>query len=141
MDVTERRKNWRAAGIFTGICSGILIAVKLSEGAHSLVWAVLIFWLVSITYIVRRGYGRALLAEREIRLHGFIRRRSIPWAEISDIKKRHHTARSSSWWDLRIVCTNGRSLTVPGAFTSKDYDPKFEAKLALLREHWKQAAS
>lgn len=142
LDAAERRKNWRVSGCFTIICAGMVVAVTLSEGPGSLWWGVAISctWLVSMTYIIGRGYGRALLTPDGIFFKGPFRRRSIPWAEITEIEKRHHTARSSEWWDLRLVRANGRDLAVPGAFTSNRYDHKFEAKLALLREYWQRAA-
>lgn len=143
LDSADRRKNSRAAGYFTAICAGVVLAVTLSEETSSSWWAfsTLCAWLISMAYIINRGYGRALLTPDDIVLfNGFLGKRSIPWGNVTNIEKRHHTARSSSWWDLRLTCASGRSFTVPGAFTSSHYDAKFEAKHVLLCQHWRHSA-
>ncbi|MFI8094080.1 PH domain-containing protein [Streptomyces sp. NPDC086080] len=144
LDAAEKRKNWRAVAYFTAICVGVALAVVISERGASLWWMVSISfaWLISIVYIISRSYGRALLTPEGISFSGLLSRgRSIPWSDVIDIEKRHHTARSNQWWDLRLVRANGRPLTVPGAFTSNGYDPKFEAKYALLCQYWRRATS
>ncbi|WP_428836089.1 hypothetical protein [Streptomyces albus] len=49
----------------------------------------------------------------------FLSRRHVPWADIVEIETRAHYARGGSWWDLRVVRTQGRPLTIPGAFAQR----------------------
>ncbi|WP_454439886.1 hypothetical protein [Tsukamurella paurometabola] len=70
----------------------------------------------------------------------FFTRRSVPWSEVTAIEKRLRTVRSGTWSEIRVVRVKGRALTVPGAYTARWQDTKFEAKLATIRQHWARAA-
>ncbi|MEU8704896.1 PH domain-containing protein [Streptomyces sp. NPDC048565] len=83
-----------------------------------------------------RGRGQSKLTPNGISFRYFLISRSIPWKDISGVEMRHHTARSNEWWDLRIVRTSGRTLVVPGAFTSRRSDPKFEVKFVIVHQYW-----
>ncbi|MEU2045440.1 PH domain-containing protein [Streptomyces albidoflavus] len=142
LDVAERRKNWWVVGYFTTICVGVAVAVAVSAGSGVLWWVFSIAgaWLMAIGYIINRGYGRTLVTPEGIfTFNGVLGGKVIRWADVVDIEKRRHAARSSSWWDLRVTVTSGSSLAIPGAFTSKLDDEKFDAKLALLHQYWRQA--
>jgi hypothetical protein len=142
LDSAERRKNWRAGGYLTAVCAGVALAVSLSAGSSPFWWvlSILCAWIISMAYLINRGCGRSLLTlDGIVAFNGFLGKRSIPWSDVTNIEKRHHTTRSSSWWDLRLTRTSGRPLTIPGAFTSSRYDPKFEAKYVLLCQYWRQS--
>lgn len=99
------------------------------------------FWLIALSTMVKRGYGRSLLTSDHLVFRTLVSRRPIPWVEIAQIEKRRHQSRSFEWWDVRVVRVSGRSLTVPGTFTSKRYDAALEQKLALIREYWSRSTS
>ncbi|MFF0744987.1 hypothetical protein ACFYVL_31755 [Streptomyces sp. NPDC004111] len=66
-------------------------------------------------------------------------RRSVPWSEIVGIEKREHLTRGGSWWDVRAVRVRSRSLAIPGAFATREWDAAFEQQLAVIRERWSRA--
>nr|WP_234375407.1 PH domain-containing protein [Streptomyces sp. HYC2] len=90
--------------------------------------------------MVNQGTGATLLTSEGLEFHTFFSRRSVPWSEVAGIEERCRTGRSGTWSDVRVVRVRGRALTVPGAFTARMHDPKFEAKLATVREHRTRAA-
>ncbi|MFI8234998.1 hypothetical protein ACIGDI_40020 [Streptomyces sp. NPDC085900] len=136
LDSSARRKNWWWTGYLTAIFVGLAIA--LIAVGEKFAWIIFIsfFWLLAVAYIINRAYGRTLLTSDGIKFHTFFSRRVTPWPEVADIKKRRHQGRSAEWWELRIIRQRGRSLGVPGAFTSRRYDDTFENKLVLIREYW-----
>ncbi|GAA2624734.1 hypothetical protein GCM10010307_11190 [Streptomyces vastus] len=140
LDTAARRKNWWWTGYLTAIFGGLAIALTAVGEQFSWIISVAICWLLSVTYMINRGYGRTLLTSDRIVFRTFFSRRSIPWAEVTHIEKRRHQGRSAEWWDLRIVRKHGRSLAIPGAFTSRRYDSTFEGKLTLIREYWARSA-
>lgn len=142
LDVAARRRNWWWTGFLTLVCVGAAVAVALSEGAGDRWWwvgGVGVFWLVGFFYMINRGYGRTLLTSNGMEFRTFVGRRSVPWTEIARIEKRRHQARSGEWWDVCVVRVRGRSLTVPGVFTSSRWDADCEEKLAVIREYWSRA--
>jgi hypothetical protein len=96
-------------------------------------------WLLSMFYLVDRGYRRTLLTQDRMRVHTFVSRRSIRWTEVEGIEKRYHQTRGGDWWDIRVRRVNGRSLTVPGAFTHRRRDVGFEQKLTTINAYWSRA--
>ncbi|MGW0777027.1 hypothetical protein ACWD01_25975 [Streptomyces sp. NPDC002835] len=142
LDTAARRRNWWWTGYLTIAFAGAGVAMVLTAATAPFWWgfSVAICWLLSIIYMINRGYGRALLTSDRIVFHTFVSRKSIPWAEIAHIEKRRHQTRSGEWWDLRIVRSHGRSLSIPGVFTSNRFDNDFEAKFALIREYWSRSA-
>ncbi|MEU6179204.1 PH domain-containing protein [Streptomyces coeruleorubidus] len=142
LDAAARRKNWWWTGYLTAIFGGLGVAVALTETDERFWWvfSVSICWLLSVIYMINRGYGRTLLTSDRIVFRTFISRRSIPWGEIVNIEKRRHQTRSGEWWDLRIVRTHGRSLAIPGAFSGRPDDAAFEEKFTTIREYWARSA-
>ncbi|MGW4496773.1 hypothetical protein [Streptomyces sp. NPDC004376] len=142
LDDAARRKNWWWTAYLTLLFGGLGVAVALTAEGGRIWWvfAVIACWLLSVFYMINRGYGQALLTSERIIFRTFISCRSIPWGEITQIEKRHHQARSREWWDLRIVRSRGRPLSVPGAFTSRSHDSDFEGKFVLIREYWARSA-
>ncbi|MFI8323845.1 hypothetical protein [Streptomyces sp. NPDC085529] len=96
-------------------------------------------WFIALVYMINRGYGRTLLTPHGMVFHTFFSRRSLPWGEVTRVERRGHVARSSEWWDIRVVRVSGRALPVPGAFTSHRYDRDFDRKLALIENYLKHA--
>ncbi len=142
LDAAARRKNWWWTGYLTVVFGGWGMAVALTDEGERFWWvfSVAFCWLVSVVYMVNRGYGRTLLTSDRIVFRTFISRRSIPWGEITHIEKRRHQTRSGEWWDLRIIRSRGRSLTIPGAFSGRPDDNSLEEKYTLIREYWTRAA-
>ncbi|WP_371793540.1 hypothetical protein [Streptomyces sp. NBC_01471] len=68
-------------------------------------------------------------------LRTLFRHRSVLWSEVTGVEKRCRTRRSGTWSDVRVRRVQGRALTVPGAFTARWHDTKFEAKLATIRQY------
>ncbi|MBO4254908.1 hypothetical protein [Streptomyces griseorubiginosus] len=136
LDSSARRRNWWWTGYLTVIFAGL--AITLTAIGKKFTWVIVVtfFWLLSVTYMINRACGRTLLASDGIQFHTFFSRRMIPWSEVADVEKRRHQGRSAEWWELRVVRRRGRSLGVPGAFTSRSYDDTFENKLVLIREYW-----
>lgn len=138
LDAAARRKNWWWTGYLTVIFGGWGVAVVLTTTGEKLWWvfSITVCWLLSVIYVINRGYGRTLLTSDRIILRTFVSSRSIQWTEITHIEKRRHQARSGEWWDLRIVRAHGRTLTIPGAFSSRMDDVTFEEKYILICEYW-----
>jgi hypothetical protein len=140
LDGEARRINWLWTGYLTAVHIGAGTAFLLTSRAPF--WWVAftaICWLVTTGYMVNRGYGRTHLLPDKIVLHSMGRHKSIPWAEVSQIERWRHQGRSSEWWDLRLIRSQGRPLAVPGIFTSKRFDDRFDANLALIQEYWNRA--
>ncbi|WP_327411436.1 hypothetical protein OG458_42940 (plasmid) [Streptomyces sp. NBC_01281] len=135
LDAAARRKNWWWTAYLTAIFGGLAVAV--SAVGEPFWWAIYIgtFWLISVIYMINRGYGRTLLTTDRMIFRTFFSRRSIPWTEVSDIEKRRHQGRSAEWWELRVTRKNGRPLSIPGAFANRRHDSVFENKLALIQEY------
>ncbi|MFB7341262.1 hypothetical protein ACFCZ6_14490 [Streptomyces hydrogenans] len=142
LSAAARRRNWWWTGFLTLVYAGTATAVTLTEPTPNQWWwggGVAVAWLASLFYMVNRGYGRTLLTDSGMEFRTLVGRRSIPWAEITRIEKRQHQARSAFWWDLQVVRVRGRSLTIPGAFTSRVRDAEFEQKLGVIQQCWSRA--
>ncbi|MFF5978011.1 hypothetical protein ACFY78_04065 [Streptomyces olindensis] len=142
LDAAARRKNWWWTGYLTAIFGGLGVAVSLTGTGERFWWAfsVALCWLLSVIYMINRGYGRTLLTPERMSFRTFFSRRSIPWGEITNIEKRRHQTRSGEWWDLRAVRSHGRPLAIPGAFSSRADDGDFEVKFTVIREYWARSA-
>ncbi|MEV0689336.1 PH domain-containing protein [Streptomyces sp. NPDC050388] len=90
--------------------------------------------------MINQGYGATLLTTEGMELHTLFRRRSVPWGEVAEIEERCLPARSGTRSEVRIVRDRGRALTVPGTLTARMHDPRFEAKLATIRQYRARAA-
>lgn len=142
LDANARRRNWWWTGFLTLICAGTAAATALSAPATERWWWVAgvgVFWLIALFYMVNRGYGRTLLTPNGMKFRTFVSHRSIRWDEITRIEKRRHQARSGEWWDLCAVRVYGRSLTIPGAFASSQWDADLDEQLVVIRGYWSRA--
>lgn len=142
LSAAARRRNWWWTGFLTLVCAGMAVAVTLTAPTSNRWWwggGVAVAWLPSLFYMINRGYGRTLLTASGMEFRTFVSRRSIPWSEITRIEKRQHQTRGGFWWDLRAVRVRGRSLTIPGVFTSQMRDAEFEQKLGVIHERWSRA--
>lgn len=142
LDAAARLKNWFWTGYLTVVFGGLEVSVALTSEGQKFWWviSVAVCWLLSVAYMINRGYGRTLLTSDRIVFRTLISRRSIPWTDITHIEKRRHQVRSGEWWDLRILRSRGRPLTIPGAFASRSHDGAFERKFTLIREYWDRSA-
>ncbi|MFF6788455.1 hypothetical protein ACFY9C_05200 [Streptomyces filamentosus] len=144
LNTADRRRNWWWTGWLILVCAGTSVAVSLVEPEENHWWwagGCAIVWLAAVVYMINRGYGRTLLTAQGMAFRTFFSRRRLPWVEIVRVERRSHTARSSEWWDMRVVLVGGRALAVPGAFTSRRYDHDFERKLALIEDYLCRAAA
>ncbi|WP_436947773.1 hypothetical protein [Streptomyces sp. SudanB52_2052] len=142
LNAAARRKNWWWTGCLTAILGGLGVAMSLTGTGERFWWvfSVALCWLLSVIYMINRGYGRTLLTPERMSFRTFFSRRSIPWGEITNIEKRRHQTRSGEWWDLRVVRSHGRPLAIPGAFSSRADDGDFEVKFTVIREYWARSA-
>ncbi|MCZ4609045.1 PH domain-containing protein [Streptomyces sp. Lzd4kr] len=143
LDAAARRRNWWWTGVLTLVFAGFAVAAALTEPTDRWWWVggIGICWLASLYYMVNRGSGRTLLTSSGMEFHTLTGRRSFRWDEIARIDARRHQTSSGEWWDVRAVRARGRSLTIPGVFTTSRRDAAFEEKLALIRRYWADAAT
>ncbi|WP_436977327.1 PH domain-containing protein [Streptomyces sp. enrichment culture] len=136
------RRNWWWTGFLTLLFVGAAVAMALSSPGPGRWWVggVGVAWLASVFYMINRGYGRTLLTASGMEFRTFLSRRHVPWADIVEIETRAHYTRGGSWWDLRVIRTSGRPLTIPGSFAQRLRDPEFQQKLATVHEHWSRAS-
>jgi hypothetical protein len=141
LSAAARRRNWWWTGFLTLVYAGTAAAVTSEPASNQRWWGggVAVAWLALLFYMINRGYGRTLLTESGMEFRTFVGRRSIPWTEITRIEKRQHQVRGGFWWDLQVVRVRGRSLTIPGAFTSRVRDAEFEQKLSVVQQRWSRA--
>ncbi|MFF9494111.1 hypothetical protein [Streptomyces flaveolus] len=122
---------------------GMEVAAGLSAPAAGRWWwigGIAVFSSLALLSLISQGNGATLLTSEGMEFHTFFSRRTVPWNEVVGIEKRCRTRRSGTWSDVRVVRVQGRALTVPGVFTARWHDPKFEAKLAMIREYRERAA-
>ncbi|MGW7349416.1 hypothetical protein [Streptomyces sp. NPDC054854] len=143
LDASDRRSTWVWTGVLTLVWAAVAAAIMLSAGPESpgverWPWAggISAFWLAGVFHLVNRAYGRTLLTPERMEFRTFVSRRSIPWGEITGIEKKAHQTRGGFWWELRAHRVRGRSVAIPGTFSSREADVGFEEKLAALRKHW-----
>ncbi|MYV45690.1 hypothetical protein GT031_08725 [Streptomyces sp. SID2888] len=142
-DAVERRRYWWRTGLTTLIFLGMALAVGLSTPAAERWWwvgSVAVFCSPMVLSMINQGYGATLLTTEGMELHTLFRRRSVPWGEVVGIEERCRAVRGGTRSEVRIVRVHGRALMVPGALTARMYDPKFEAKLATIRQYRARAA-
>lgn len=148
LDADARRRNWWWTAVLTLIFAGMAAAVYASapeetgSSAGELRWwagAIGSAWLCAVFYMVNRGYGMTLLTPDGMRFHTFISRRSIAWSDVRGIERKSHHTRNGTWWGVRVQRTNGRSLPIPGIYTTHPHDALFERNLTVVREYWLQA--
>ncbi|MFF7639800.1 hypothetical protein [Streptomyces canus] len=146
LDVAARRRNWWWTGVLTLLFAGMAASALLAKAADPSGrwwWAgvVGVLWLASLFYMINRGYGRTLLAPDRMQFSTLVCRRSIPWSEITKIEPRSHQTRDGAWWEVRVHRASGRSLAIPGIFTSRRGDEVFEGNLTVVREYWARATA
>ncbi|MFB7224677.1 hypothetical protein [Streptomyces sp. NPDC056227] len=98
-----------------------------------------VFWILLAVYMINQARGATYLAPDHIRLQSFVKRRSIPWNEVTRFEERQRHNRGGPYWDVRVHRTKGRPLTMPGLFTSGRRDPEFDENLVKLHTHWASA--
>ncbi|MFJ9100416.1 PH domain-containing protein [Streptomyces sp. NPDC102405] len=143
LDAAERGRYWWRTGFVTLIFIGMAVAAWLTTSAVERWWwigGVAVFYLVNLVAMVNQGTGVTLLTSEGMEFRTLLRRRSVPWSEVAGIVKRYRTRRSGTLSEVCVVRVQGGALTVPGAFTLRMYDRKFDAKLAAIRECWTHAA-
>ncbi|MGW5401069.1 hypothetical protein [Streptomyces sp. NPDC003952] len=143
LDASNRRSTWVWTGFLTLVWAGVAAAIMLSAGPETSgvgrwLWAGVIsaFWLAGVLHLANRACGRTLLTFERMEFRTFVSRRSIPWSEITEIEKKSHHTRGGLWWELRARRARGRSVAIPGTFSSREGDVSFERKLAVLRKYW-----
>ncbi|MEV6957500.1 hypothetical protein [Streptomyces sp. NPDC051183] len=143
LDASDRWSTWVWTGFLTLVWAGVAAAIMLSAGpgyseAERWLWAGVIsaFWLAGAFHLVNRAYGRTLLSSEGLEFRTFVSRRSIPWGEITKIERKSHQTRGGFCWELRAHRVRGRSVAIPGTFSSRERDVDFERKLAVLRKYW-----
>lgn len=143
LDVAARRRNWWWTAVSTLLFAGMAVATQATATTGRWWWAGVVgaVWLASLFYMINRGYGRTLLARDRMQFFTFVTRRSISWSEITKIEPRRHQTRGGAWWEVRVHRVRGRSLTIPGIFTSHRRDEVFERNLAVVREYWARATA
>ncbi|WP_329412007.1 hypothetical protein OG802_18860 [Streptomyces sp. NBC_00704] len=143
LDAAERSRYWLRTGFVTLTFVVGAVAMGLSAPAAERWWWVggtAVFYSLLLLSMVNQVTGATLLTSESMEFHTFFRRRSVAWSEVAEIEKRYRTVRSGTWSEVRVVRLRGRALTVPGAFTARWHDRKFDSKLATIREHWARAA-
>lgn len=98
-----------------------------------------VFSSAALLSMINQGTGATLLTPEGMEFHTLYGRRSVLWSEVAGIEKRCRTVRSGTWSEVRVVRVQGKALTVPGAFTARWLDGKFDLKLATVREYWAHA--
>ncbi|MFM9499493.1 PH domain-containing protein [Streptomyces galilaeus] len=143
LDASDRRSTWVWTGFLTFVWAAVAAAIMLTTGPESpgaerrlLAGLISAFWLAGVFHLANRAYGRTLLTPERIEFRTFVSRRSIPWSEITGIEKKGHQTRGGAWWELRAHRVRGRSVAIPGTFSSREAGVGFERKLAVLRKHW-----
>ncbi|WP_343235177.1 PH domain-containing protein [Streptomyces sp. SID10853] len=137
LDAAERRRYWWRTGFVTLTFVGMAVAAGLTAPAAERWWrigGVAAFGLLTLASMVSQGTGTTLLTSQGMEFRTLFRRRSVPWSEVTGVEKRVRTGRSGTWSDVRVLRVQGRALTVPGAFTARWHDRKFEAKLETVRQ-------
>lgn len=143
LDTAARRRNWWWTGFLTLLfaCMAVATEATATTGRWSWAGAVGALWLASLFYVINRGYSRTLLAPDRMQFSTLVSRRAIPWSEIASIESRSHETRGGAWWEARVHRASGRSLAIPGIFTSRRGDEVFEGNLAVVREYWARATA
>ncbi|MFF3578644.1 hypothetical protein [Streptomyces mirabilis] len=143
LDIAARGRNWWWTGVLTLLFAGMAVATEATATTGRWWWGgvVGVLWLASLFYMINRGYGRTLLAPDRIQFSTLVSRRAIPWSEITGIEPHSHQTRSGAWWEVRVHRAKGRSLAIPGIFTSRRGDEAFEGNLAVVREYWARATA
>ena len=143
LDVAARRRNWWWTAVSTLLFAGMAVATQATATTGRWWWAGVVgaVWLASLFYMINRAYGRTLLAPDRMQFSTFVSRRSIAWSEITKIESKSHQTRGGTWWEVRVHRARGRSLAIPGIFTSRRGDEVFEHDLAVVREYWARATA
>ncbi len=142
LDTAERNRYWWRTALVTLTFTGIAVTAGLTTQAADRWWSVgsiAVFYSLILLTLVNQVNGAMCLTPEAMEFRTFFTRRSVPWSEVTAIEKRLRTVRSGTWSEIRVVRVKGRTLTVPGAYTARWHDTKFEAKLATIRRHWARA--
>lgn len=138
LDADERRRySWRA-GFVTLVLLGSAVPIGLTVPAAERWWwvgGVVSFSCLVLFSMVNQATGATLLTPTGMELRTLFSRRVVPWDEVVGVEKRYRTGRNSTWSYVRVRRTHGRARTLPGIFTARWSDPKFETKLAAIQQY------
>ncbi|MCX5166286.1 PH domain-containing protein [Streptomyces sp. NBC_00264] len=138
LDADERnRYSWRA-GFVVLTFIGMSVAAGLTTPAAERWWwigGIVVFSCLVLLSMVNQATGATLLTPRGMEFRTVFSRRVVPWGEVVSVEKRYRTGRNGTWSYVRVRRAHGRALTLPGIFTARWNDPKFEAKLAAIRQY------
>ncbi|MFC9609474.1 hypothetical protein [Streptomyces sp. NPDC056938] len=143
LDAAEQRRYWWRTGLVVLTLIGMEVAAGLTAPAVERWWwigGIAAFYSLLLLSMINQGTGATLLTSERMEFRTLFRHRSVSWNEVAEIEKRCRTTRSGTWSEVRILRVQGKALTVPGAFTVHWHDPKFEAKLATIRQYRMSAA-
>ncbi|MFJ9865898.1 hypothetical protein [Streptomyces sp. NPDC101165] len=138
LDTAARHRYWRwSAFRHAVIAAGLAWGLWAEPDLWWWVGPIGAVFLISILYRINRGYSRTLLKPDGMVFRTFLGSKSIPWAEVTRIEMRSYHARLGDWWELRVFRVHGRSLRVPGAFSSSRKDVEdLKTKLSVIRAYW-----
>ncbi|MCX5529823.1 hypothetical protein OG785_04510 [Streptomyces sp. NBC_00006] len=139
LDAAERIRYWWRAGFVTLAFIGMAVAAWLTAAAAARWWCiggVAVFYSLVLSAMVSQGAGATLLTSEGMELRTLFKCWSVPWGEVTKIEVRYRTGRSGTWRYVRVDRVQGKAITVPGAFTVRWSDRKFDAKFAAIQEYW-----
>ncbi len=102
---------YRGPGVWQGVCLVLGLAGMLSLG-------------VLVARVRADAYG--------LRVRTWLRRRSVPWSEVADIRVQVQRARGGDVRRVRLILRDGRALLLPTP-SAWGADPDFDARLDALR--------
>ncbi|MFF3787675.1 PH domain-containing protein [Streptomyces sp. NPDC001933] len=117
---------------------GTAVAAGLTTPAAERWWwigGVVAFSCLVLLSMVNQATGATLLTPRGMEFRTLFRHRIVPWCEVVSVEKRSRTGRNGTWSYVRVLRAHSRTLVLPGIFTARWNDPKFEAKLAAIRQY------
>lgn len=117
---------------------GMAVAAGLTAPGTERWWwigGVVAFSCLVLLSMVNQATGTTLLTPKGMEFRTLLSHRVVPWDEVVSVEKRYRTGRNGTWFYVRVLRAHGRALTLPGAFTARWNDPKFEAKLATIRQY------
>jgi hypothetical protein len=141
------RNRWTIAGL-TVLFGGVIAAgwwlpergmnhPNPNRGAWAI--GVAAVWLFLLATMINQARGKTRLTPRGLRLESYVKRRTVPWADVIKFEERRRTTpRGGTHWDVRVHRTSGRPLTMPGLYTSGYQDRAFVDNLVKLYLYWDQ---
>lgn len=128
----RRRNGWIAVGIGTAGAALCAVCAAIAAGVEwwlGLALALAAMTLVSLNLLVARvradAYG--------LHTRTMLRRRSVPWRDVVDIRVHSRRARGGDVHRVELVLRNRRTLLLPLPSSWGARDPGFDEKMAALR--------